>query len=133
MAHQAVPEPIYSMSNTVSTPAGDGIVTWQDNNETAVILDDGLEYIFNDEDVAESTGNKASLRQSFWNRAQSYTDDFFEACDIYSSLIKKYTRMVNNAGKTCSKCKEFKSFDNFHASSESNDGLRPDCKECRRS
>lgn len=119
-------------TRTVSTPNGDGIVLWQDNNETAVILDDGLDYIFDDADIADCDDTAAQIRRNMWQQAHSVFTDHFEAVDYYSHAVVKWRTMVDNAGKTCTKCQEFKPFGKFHINEESPDGYRNDCKACRK-
>jgi len=121
-----------TLHKTVNTPEGDGIITWVEGNDVAVLLDDGQEYIFDQSDVAESNSQGAKIRKAYWDFAHKNEEDFFEACFLYARIVSKWANMVANAGKTCSKCKEFKSFDNFHVSPDSADGVRPDCKQCRK-
>lgn len=120
-----------TLHKTVTTPEGDGIITWVEDNDVAVLLDDGKEYIFDQSAVHESTSTTANIRRSYWDAAHRAEDDFFDACNLYIRIIRKWNRLVSNAGKTCSKCGQFKHFKAFHNSQQSQDGLRPDCKECR--
>ena len=39
-------------------------------------------------------------------------------------------RVKSSLGKTCSKCNAWKPFNRFYHNSASNDGYRPDCKDC---
>ena len=133
MTNPTLPDLINSMDNrTVSTPNGDGIVLWQDNNETAVILDDGLDYIFDDADIADCDDAAAQIRRTMWEQAHAVFHNHFEAVDYYCYAVRKWRGLVDNAGKTCSKCHEFKPFNKFHANEESADGYRNDCKACRK-
>ena len=59
-------------------------------------------------------------------------DDPDEQAERFERVNNRRLWLIQHSGKTCTTCTEFKTFTEFGVDTRSPDGLRANCKSCRK-